>query len=662
MLRVLLWKEWRQLRQLRWVGAGLGLVLAFVALTAPAGAKQGWIPFTPPGGDYSSTEIVMKALPIALALALWPLLALLMTAECFAGDRASGTESFLLERPVARGGVWLARTVASFGSTATVVAASAVMWWLLAVTVATPKAADWEQAAKMLWAAGGATTVACLLGGMVAASLLSQPLAALLLGVVLVMIPVQIATTLGAWSHQARVGDIQVGLFVPLLLMLAYPVASYRASCRGEPAGRGRIARGATTVIAGLVAAGLLFAASATVAVRAVALKLEHGADLTVSPSGQALVAQPSTSWLAGGWIVDLDAADRVRFLPPPLGAVAWSEDGSRVAVMTSAGPFGSSTAGIRLEFFDSAGRIAGRTLDFEEGFYTPWLRWVGNRVVWVEPSMKSTSRIETYDPATGERNGSDFDLATWSYGLVGPTRDGKLYLAIPKEKPAAASDALDRSRAIPYAVLPFDPLTGKLGDGPLVEDVGSPWMAERLLSRSGRYWVRDLPQDGVRVVLDLQTGAAIPVEGLGRGALWTEGDFLVWVERGPQSRVARTSPGGAIETLREWTGAWVELGVSPDGRRLLVNVAGTPTPPQLGESGSGDPVHRRPLETWVHTVATGEWARFDAWPDREVEGLSYRTVWAGPETIARTGPGILALESLARPGELRFVIGSSSD
>ena len=63
MFRTLLWKEWRQLRQLRWVGAGLGVVLPLVALTAPSAARRGLIPFAQAGRGYSFAEVLVEALP-----------------------------------------------------------------------------------------------------------------------------------------------------------------------------------------------------------------------------------------------------------------------------------------------------------------------------------------------------------------------------------------------------------------------------------------------------------------------------------------------------------------------------------------------------------------------------------------------------------------------
>jgi hypothetical protein len=71
--------------------------------------------------------------------------------------------------------------------------------------------------------------------------------------------------------------------------------------------------------------------------------------------------------------------------------------------------------------------------------------------------------------------------------------------------------------------------------------------------------------------------------------------------------------------------------------------------------------------------MTTGAWDEIEAWPSEETkvsskmapgwyEGWSYSTTWAGPGTLARTGPGVLALEHLDRPGELLAVVGSMGD
>ena len=213
MLRTLLWKEWRQLRQLRWVGAGLGVLLPIVALFAPRAARHGWVPFVGPSDPYSAHEILLEALPLALGLGLWPLIALLMTAQAFSGDRASGTESFLLERPVSRTRVWVARTLASFGSTWLVATVSFLIWLGIAATAVDRTSANWSIALKGLLGGGSLAVAACLLGGMIAASILSAPLAALLLGLVLVMVPIFIASTLAEWFSLAT---LSVFLLTPI--------------------------------------------------------------------------------------------------------------------------------------------------------------------------------------------------------------------------------------------------------------------------------------------------------------------------------------------------------------------------------------------------------------------------------------------------------------
>ncbi len=87
MFRALWWKEWRQLRLLRWSGLGIGLLLPpFLLVTAEAG-ERGWTVF---GGiaSYEAATVIQEALPKVMALAVWPLLALMTAAQAFAADRA----------------------------------------------------------------------------------------------------------------------------------------------------------------------------------------------------------------------------------------------------------------------------------------------------------------------------------------------------------------------------------------------------------------------------------------------------------------------------------------------------------------------------------------------------------------------------------------------
>ena len=104
MFKALWIKHWVQLRTLRWVGFGLCVVLPFFLWTGAAAARRGWFPFSV--GDYSLMTLFGEALP-AFSVLLWALLAVMFAAQTFAGDRADGTDRFLLERPVsAQASVW----------------------------------------------------------------------------------------------------------------------------------------------------------------------------------------------------------------------------------------------------------------------------------------------------------------------------------------------------------------------------------------------------------------------------------------------------------------------------------------------------------------------------------------------------------------------------
>lgn len=659
MLRTLLWKEWRQLRQLRWVGAGLGALLPIVALAAPRAARHGWVPFVGTADPYSANEILLEALPLALGLGLWPLIALLMTAQAFSGDRAAGTESFLLERPVSRTRVWVARTLASFGSTWLVVTVSFLIWLGIAATAAEPTPGKWSFALEALLRVGSPAVAASLLGGMIAASILSAPLAALLLGVVLVMVPIFIASTLAEWFSLATLRDMPVGLFVPALLLVVYPLASWAATCRGEPAGRGRIFRGTTTIAAGLFVMGLVFFASAPMAVRALAKQLDHGAELSPSPAGPSACFGSSRKE-SGGWIVDLETGDRIRFLAPPFWHAGWSEDGSRMAVVTMSGPMGSTSPAMRIEFYDAQGRSAGRTLRYDENTGMWRMRWAGDRLLLYEATADldaeafKSFRLRVYDPATGASESGDAPEYLRMAGLVGPTTDGRMFAVIRESE-----DRDDGERGSRYGLYPVDLETGEIGAQPLLEDAGQAWFAEAALSPSGRYWILDrrAGRGELRPILDLETGEEIQIEGLVRQAEWLNDDLLFWVDTvGSERRLVVAEPGSTPKVLKSWSGLAVVLQVSPDRKRLLVTAS------KALETQAEIVLEQQIVQTWVFDTSDGRWTELTAWPAHPYKGYTYATTWAGPRTLARTGPRVLALESLERPGEFIPVIGSLHD
>jgi ABC-type transport system involved in multi-copper enzyme maturation permease subunit len=88
---------------------------------------------------------MFELLPASFALGLWPLIALMATAQAFAGDRAAGTESFLLERPVPRARVWCARVLASSGTLFAVMVASGALAAAVAALTDAPSNLSWSR-------------------------------------------------------------------------------------------------------------------------------------------------------------------------------------------------------------------------------------------------------------------------------------------------------------------------------------------------------------------------------------------------------------------------------------------------------------------------------------------------------------------------------------
>lgn len=679
MPRALMWKQWRELRALRWVCYGLGAASPLVLLAAAEAAVRGWLPFGKLS-SYSTGTVLLEVAPAVMALGLWPLVALLMSAQAYAGDRADGTESFLLERPVPRGLVWRTRFLAALGSTAVVVAVTLASWSLLALTLGADPSIG--QAWKLFGFAGSLATAAAFLGGVAAASLLRAPLAGVLLGLILGVIPFAVASVFAGFFPFAQYRNLQLGFLVPWLLPAGYVAASFVVLCRGEPAGRGRWLRGGVALGIAAVCVPAAFAMAAPLAMRLNAGLLPSGAVLVPSPGGEAIVAGHRRG--GGAWLIDLETGRKRRFLGPPLHGTAWSADGSRLAVISEAGPLGSHAAGhSRLEFYDARGNPTG-TIPLPD-LWPHDMRWAGDALVLSYFRSRQDTGLFVVSPEARELRQVDFrqEFLTWS--LVGPTSSGELFVArawIDR----AAQDAPESSYRVyprgPYALFRLDLERAALDARPLLEDEGSVFAARDRLSPSGRYWRVDAHQqkDERRPLLDLTNGIELHAEGLPARAVWLQGDRLAWVETaGVARRLMLAEPGAAPRTLKEWSDrdrrsgpqsrdrssreVRVSAVPSPDRQRLLVTVYRelSPRPAndiEVDERGEATVVAGMISESLVYDAVEDRWTELPIWPEFLLRGTEHHRTWAGPRTIARTATGFLALEDLARPGEVRTIIG----
>ena len=104
-----------------------------------------------------------------MALAVWPLLALMTAAQAFTADRAGGTDAFLLQRPVPRPRVWQARAGAALATTLVIVAVQLAVWWASVRLVGNPAGFDESATLARLLVQGGLGATIALLAGTAAA-------------------------------------------------------------------------------------------------------------------------------------------------------------------------------------------------------------------------------------------------------------------------------------------------------------------------------------------------------------------------------------------------------------------------------------------------------------------------------------------------------------
>lgn len=648
MFRALLFKEWRQLRGLRWAGFILGLLMPFVLIAGAEAGQRGWLPFGRISG-YSVGSILVDAM-WPLLLGLWALLALLFSSQAFAADRAGGTESFLIERPVPRSRIWSARWLASLCSTLLLVAAHAAYWTFLVRNFG-----DSRPPAQAGWLlAPASVALVVMLGnvaGSTAAAFVRSPIQSVLMGLVLGIIPLGLSTVLGGLFPYAGIGYVPIGMFLPALLLVGYVIAAHRMACAGEPAGRGRIRRGAVILTLFLLGVPVVFAITAPITMR-VGAKGDYIQGPVAAAHGDR-AALVLAGWPESAWFVDLEKKRLARFFPKPVYYAVWNPDGTRLAVIHAGHPLGRDLPTARLELLDAEGHSTGEPLHFDsdESFYLRPV-WAGERLV-VQSWTRNSEGLRIFSKDLQSFRDVPIEEAPGSWELIGPTADGSLYLYRLVSR--------DPNR---FELNRIDTEHGTIDPKPLRTEEGARMGWPKTLSPSGRYWLRRVGErgDGVAEVVDLQTGAVFREERSLRDA-WLSGDRWVRVVRVDDEKQLWVGvPGSEPAVHRSWRGQFVHLAPSPDRERLLVCTWGDP---QGGTPGPGTMIGGQALRpearltgAWVFDPADASWTdvggRLGMTPHYTSEHLD----WAGTRTVALSGTGLFALIDLEQEQGIAYLIG----
>lgn len=662
--RALLWKEWRGLAGIRWAGMALGAVLplAFALgaerVTRDGGLLAGHASWTP-------RVILMEVLPASLALAIWPLVALLAAAQAFAADRASGTESFLLERPVSRARIFLARLAMTYGSLAAVVVGTALLTFAIAWVVADPDAESSRRAFGIL-AAGAAGAAVVVLCGAGASGLVKSPMVAVLLGMVLVGAPFLLSTELASRFPAARIGLVPVGALWPWLLIPTYFLAGWVRATRGEPLGRGAAKRMAVVLAAGVAVVGAGFVLSAVWAIRHEATTGAWSLDVAMPRSGPSIAVRAAgRSGIDAGWIVDAADGRRLRFLPPSHAyASGWKADGSVLAVATDAGRLGALDDRVRVAFYRADGAPARPPVVLPEATSVEALAWSGSRVAMTVFTDRPTAEVWFLDPESGSVERSGFRRPFLH--LFGPTDDGSLWIRVFRRS--------GDSKVVPANTEPrsielyrIDPLARAVSPAPVVlEERWISWWFQGRLSRSGRYWVQEnVDAAGVssRSIVDLSTGAVAAEPHPTRNLFWLAEDRIAWTETAGETSVLRIAGVGEPgRVIGAWKRAHLDPLPAPGGEAILVRISRRkPSGPGSTSGGLGEDAVAAipPVEAFGETPSARAYLPAE---DRWIEaghldarrgGFRPMLSWAGPKTFLRSWPGTAELVRIDRPEEV---------
>lgn len=684
-------KEWKQSSVLRRVAILLMVLLPPFVIMVAESASRGWIPMFSIS-SYDVTQLFMDAVP-ALMVVAWVFFAAVFTAQAFSGDRSTGNEAFLLERPVPRTVTWRARLLAVTANGLIALVSGWLIWLGYFLVLGQPREGTLAGLAWMLLGAGAVAILATICGGMAATAFLESPMIAALGGLILAAMPAGLALFLAGLSpfavlfrldHDAfpspliSLSEMPVGMILPFLLYPAFIAVSWWTLCKGEPAGRGSRARGARVLIPSILGVLALFLVLAPLAVRAnVNTHLDNGRIFSSPSSGRAIL---TGGYLAsGGWLLDTATGRKLRFFGVPTEDVVWSQDGSRVAVVTR----GRSIQwpggwGAKIDIVDSASGETGTTLPMAHNAWIRSMDWIGDQLMVVtvdhvawdreqDPAKAGEFvRFHLLKPGMKEETGFLVDLnhdlpipgpGWYDWRIYTPAAGGdEVVFSIAKDPIGLRSDkAGDRDRDRTTILYKVRLEGNRLVSTPTVEVPYGLSGGDQALSRSGRYFWTVIPnidsERGRRMILfDLDRGEEVDL-GSPTGAFWPnwmDGDELVWAQLDEDDRVRVYSwtPETGIVLLFERGSERLGLDMSPDGRTALIT----------GYSKQDDPSHIPGMSirtgTWLYGAGSGQVVPMETDYTGYIRGRFY-TNWADPDTLLRSGEDGMYFESVREPGKI---------
>ena len=384
----------KHLRQVR-------MTAAFAAATAAA------IPLIP-FAHRNPAHSLEGAVPL-FAAALAGFWALLLAVQIFGGDRAAGTEIFLLERPIPRGVLFGARTVAAFAASLGVLALGAGAWSAAAAAAGAPFGVGGPAFLGVFAATPllvGVAAFACALGATGFAGFAVAAFAVAWVGGAAVMAQRLFGHFLA--RTEALPAMWPALALAACLVPAAFWFAAWRAEACGEPLGRGRAERALRGLVVLLLSPAVFLGAAAWTARR------------PPSPENDGFRAQMSArtdrlflfgEWAGNGVLFDAKTGKRLAVVPAPVVDAAWNDDGTLLAVATNAGPAGSRRDETRIEFLDQNGRRAFPPTPIGE--YCAALRWAGsNLVVLAEDNAELAAAAVAPGHASGTTVGGPRPLA----------------------------------------------------------------------------------------------------------------------------------------------------------------------------------------------------------------------------------------------------------